>query len=77
MANGQGTAHDLDRLTRINELSSSMSQCGLGQTAHHALADALNYFPECFTKRLQTERHALAIGLAQEIDSIPVNVREY
>lgn len=77
IANGQGTPHDIERLTRINELSSSMSQCGLGQTAHHALGNALKHFPECFTKRLQTKEHVLALDLEQEIVRIAVNEREH
>ena len=77
IANGQGTPHDLDRLARINELSSSMSQCGLGQTAHHALGNALKHFPECFTKRLQSKEHALALDLEQEIVRISLNEREH
>lgn len=77
IANGQGTPHDIERLTRINELSSSMSQCGLGQTAHHALGNALQHFPECFTKRLQTKEHVLALDLEQEIVRIAVNEREH
>ena len=73
IANGQGTPRDIDRLSRINELSTSMSQCGLGQTAHNALSNALSHFPECFTKRLQTKEHALALDLEQEIVRITLN----
>lgn len=73
IAHGQGTPHDIDRLSRISDLASSMSQCGLGQTAHNALNDALSYFPNSFTKRLQTKEHALALDLEQEIVRITLN----
>lgn len=67
IAHGQGTPRDIDQLTRIHELSTSMSQCGLGQMAHHALSNAITHFPECLTKRIQTKKHALAMDLTQEI----------
>jgi len=73
IAHGQGTPHDIERLSRINDLSSSMSQCGLGQSAHNALNDALRHFPDCFNKRLQTKKHALALDFEQEIVRITLN----
>ncbi|MDX2367771.1 MAG: NAD(P)H-dependent oxidoreductase subunit E [Colwellia sp.] len=73
IANGQGMPHDIDRLQRLNVISTEMSQCGLGQTAHHALGNALTYFPESFTKRLQSKENALALDLEHEIVRITLN----
>ena len=71
--NGQGTPQDIKRLSHISELATSMSQCGLGQTAHHALNNALEHFPDCFTKRLQTKEHALALDLSHEVVRVSLN----
>jgi len=73
ISNGQGTHLDIKRLSYISELSTSMSQCGLGQTAHNALTNALTHFPSCFTEKLQTEEHALALNLEEEIVRIALN----
>lgn len=72
IAEGHGTPHDIERLARLNTISSEMSQCGLGQTAHHALGNALTHFPECFSNKVQQQPHALGFNLEQEIVRVTV-----
>lgn len=49
---GRGTAHDLDELARLQEVTKTGSHCGLGQTAANPVSDTLHKFPSAYAQRL-------------------------
>ena len=54
-AAGLGSPADLDEFRNLSKVMDTMSHCGLGQTAHLHLMDALEQFPEVFAGRMQTD----------------------
>jgi NADH:ubiquinone oxidoreductase, NADH-binding (51 kD) subunit len=52
IANGHGTASDLDELKHLGHLMKTMSHCGLGHTAPNPVLDMLEKFPGAYEQKL-------------------------
>jgi [NiFe] hydrogenase diaphorase moiety large subunit len=52
IANGHGTASDLDELKHLAHLMKTMSHCGLGHTAPNPVLDMLEKFPGAYEQKL-------------------------
>lgn len=52
IAQGQGTAHDIEQIKSLGKLVKGYAHCGLGETAPNALLDTLTRFPEEYEARL-------------------------
>jgi [NiFe] hydrogenase diaphorase moiety large subunit len=53
IADGHGTAYDLEELKYIGHIMRSMSHCGLGHTAANQVLDVLNKFPDAYEPKLK------------------------
>lgn len=53
IAEGRGTAHDIEELKQLSHLIQHQSHCGLGHTAAHHVLDGLQHFPHTFSAPLQ------------------------
>ena len=53
LADGHGTAYDLDELKNIGRIMRSMSHCGLGHTAANQILDVLEKFPDAYKNKLK------------------------
>lgn len=53
IANGHGTASDLDELKHLGHLMKTMSHCGLGHTAPNPVLDMLEKFPGAYEQKLR------------------------
>ena len=53
IANGHGTASDLDELKHVGHLMKTMSHCGLGHTAPNPVLDMLEKFPAAYEQSLR------------------------
>ncbi|ODT84823.1 MAG: NADP oxidoreductase [Nitrosomonadales bacterium SCN 54-20] len=52
IANGHGTASDLEELKHLGHLMRTMSHCGLGHTAPNPVLDMLQKFPGAYEQKL-------------------------
>ena len=52
IANGHGTASDLEELKQLGHLMRTMSHCGLGHTAPNPVLDMLQKFPGAYEQKL-------------------------
>lgn len=52
IANGHGTASDLEELKHLGHLMRTMSHCGLGHTAPNPVLDMLEKFPAAYEQKL-------------------------
>jgi [NiFe] hydrogenase diaphorase moiety large subunit len=52
LAEGKGSAFDMDRMKMLMRVLQSMSHCGLGHTAARPVVQAMETFPESFERRL-------------------------
>lgn len=55
IADGQGEAHDLERLRSLGMMIQQSSKCNLGQTGPKPLLDAIQYFEEEFSGAIQKQ----------------------
>lgn len=53
IANGHGTASDLEELKHLGHLMRTMSHCGLGHTAPNPVLDMLEKFPGAYEQKLK------------------------
>ena len=53
IANGHGTASDLEELKHLGHLMKTMSHCGLGHTAPNPVLDMLEKFPGAYEQKLR------------------------
>ncbi len=53
IANGHGTASDLEELKHLGHLMKTMSHCGLGHTAPNSVLDMLEKFPGAYEQKLR------------------------
>lgn len=53
IAEGRGTAYDIEALKQLSHLIQHQSHCGLGHTAANHVLDSLQHFPQTFTANLQ------------------------
>jgi [NiFe] hydrogenase diaphorase moiety large subunit len=53
IAEGRGTAHDIEELKQLSHLIQHQSHCGLGHTAAHHVLDGLQHFPHTFSAPLK------------------------
>jgi [NiFe] hydrogenase diaphorase moiety large subunit len=53
IADGHGTAYDLEELKYIGHIMRSMSHCGLGYTAANQVLDVLEKFPDAYEYKLK------------------------
>jgi [NiFe] hydrogenase diaphorase moiety large subunit len=54
IANGHGTASDLEELRHLGHLMRTMSHCGLGHTAPNPVLDMLEKFPAAYEQKLKS-----------------------
>ncbi len=52
LAEGKGSAWDMDRMKMLMRVLQAMSHCGLGHTAARPVVQAMQAFPESFERRL-------------------------
>jgi NADH-quinone oxidoreductase subunit F len=50
--NGQEQPGDVDTLLKLGQVMSNGSNCGLGQAANWAVANAVKHWPELFTPKI-------------------------
>lgn len=53
IANGRGTAYDIEELKQLSHLIQHHSHCGLGHTAANHILDSLQHFPQVFEAKLK------------------------
>ena len=53
IANGHGTAYDLEELKQLGHIMQTMSHCGLGHTAPNPVLDMLKKFPDAYQHKLK------------------------
>jgi len=53
IAEGRGTAYDIEALKQLSHLIQHQSHCGLGHTAANHILDSLQHFPQTFEANLQ------------------------
>lgn len=53
IANGRGTAYDIEELKQLSQLIQHHSHCGLGHTAANHILDSLQHFPQVFEAKLK------------------------
>ena len=63
IANGKGTAYEMNELSRLHQLLSSASHCGLGQSACRAVNDTMQKFRPSYDRRLKQKDFEPAFDL--------------
>lgn len=53
IADGHGTARDLEELNRLGHLMKTTSHCGLGSSAANPVLDIMNKFPDAYERKLK------------------------
>jgi [NiFe] hydrogenase diaphorase moiety large subunit len=69
IANGHGTASDLDELKHLGHLMKTMSHCGLGHTAPNPVLDMLEKFPGAYEQKLRRLTFEPAFDLDAALDT--------
>lgn len=68
IAEGRGSAYEVNDLKRLTEFMKRTSHCGLGETAGNAVRDALMKFRPAFERRLGARDFAPAIDLEAALE---------
>jgi len=55
---GRGSLHEIEEMTRLNQVLQMSAHCGLGHTACNPITDTLKRFRPAFERRLQSLRFA-------------------
>ena len=63
IASGKGTAYEMNELSRLHQLLSTASHCGLGQSASRAVYDTLQKFRPSYDRRLKQKDFEPAFDL--------------
>ncbi|MCL2725301.1 MAG: NAD(P)H-dependent oxidoreductase subunit E [Polyangiaceae bacterium] len=63
IANGKGTAYEMNELSRLHQLLSTASHCGLGQSAGRPVNDTLQKFRPSYDRRLSQKDFEPAFDL--------------
>ncbi|MCL2523789.1 MAG: NAD(P)H-dependent oxidoreductase subunit E [Betaproteobacteria bacterium] len=63
IANGKGTAYEMNELSRLHQLLRSASHCGLGQSAGRPVNDTLQKFRPSYDRRLKQKDFEPAFDL--------------
>jgi [NiFe] hydrogenase diaphorase moiety large subunit len=53
IADGHGTARDLEELCRLGHVMKTMSHCGLGSSAANPVMDMMEKFPDAYERKLK------------------------